>query len=231
MTIRGVMATIGSFVTAHTVQITSDANETCNYIIPGSCSATEVWTATPIGGIGPFTYEWSIVSDPSGVYSIVGSNTSQSCSLRSTASDGQYSCVLRVDIVDTGNGNYMTRTDTSGILHTHTGRVVYAQGTVTIGNSGVFYGFSGLAGGSITYSAGSDQDIVAFDQNETGGSQACRVNFNTNLTGNPSSIKVVVDGVTKTLGGGPQNFFLNGVNQFSFVGKVGLTLNYEITPP
>jgi hypothetical protein len=109
-------------IKGHTVSLAySSGSTSCSYTPPGqtSCIATETVAASVSGGVGPFTYAWTEVSDPNGKYTFPGSTTASTCAVRSTAGDGTWTATVRCTVTDTGSGSYAVSADYN-LSHDHT---------------------------------------------------------------------------------------------------------------
>lgn len=87
----------------HTVSITPDP---ADGLAPSPTPASVSPTANVTGGVGPFTYSWSIISGGTGV--TLTNATSATCTVTTNTGAVQTRTgTLQCDVTDTGNGSYV----------------------------------------------------------------------------------------------------------------------------
>ena len=76
--------------------------------------ANEIYTATPINGVGPFTYLWTRLS---GAGVTLTNTTTASCTITTnTGSPQSRAGDIRCTVTDTGNGGYSAFADVPYVL-------------------------------------------------------------------------------------------------------------------
>lgn len=76
--------------------------------------ANEIYTATPVNGVGPFTYLWTQLS---GIGVTLTNASTASCTITTnTGSPQSRAGDIRCTVTDTGNGGYSAFADVSYVL-------------------------------------------------------------------------------------------------------------------